>query len=627
MDEGCLKVIDIFRVTSSATQPFREAETSQNPQRIVAILRDIIDIMDIAFWELDTNYRIVSLNRKAEELYGENCIGKLCYRVAAKRDSVCPECPAQMVYDGAATSGRSEHYRTDTQGKGIYIDHIATPLKDKEGNLTGAFVLIIDITKHKLMEVELRNARDELEMRVEKRTAELTQAIKAQQMEILQRKRAEETLKNLSIQNNLILESAGEGIFGVDLKGNHTFINPAAAKMLGYEADELIGRHSHSIWHHTKTDGSLYPAEECPINMALKDGAVHNIRDEVFWKKDNTSFDVEYTSTPIIDNDKIVGAVVTFRDITKRKKIENALMKNEDNLRRLIERNPVAMAIAEKSWEFVFFNNRFIETFGYTIEDIPSVDHWWPLAYPDEHYRQKVVDSWKAAARKAIKDENETGSHEWRVTCKDGSLRDIEFRMASLQDVNIIIYHDVTERRKAEEFLRHLSTIDELTGLANRRAFDTFLDEEWKRSLRNKHQISTMMIDVDFFKNYNDTYGHLKGDECLKFVAQILKGVARRPGDKVVRFGGEEFVVILSDTDKQHTVSIAEKIRMDVEALNIRHVQSKISSCVTVSIGVASLIPQENMSPVELIKYADEALYEAKKEGRNRTFCYGGISD
>ena len=93
-------------VLSSVNQPSGEAETSRNPQRIATLLKDIIDVMDIAFWELDTNYKIVSLNRKAEELYGKNCVGMLCYRAAAKRDSVCPECPAKMVYDGAA-SGRS----------------------------------------------------------------------------------------------------------------------------------------------------------------------------------------------------------------------------------------------------------------------------------------------------------------------------------------------------------------------------------------------------------------------------------------------------------------------------------------------------------------------------------------
>ena len=190
--------------------------------------------------------------------------------------------------------------------------------------------------------------------------------------------------------------------------------------------------------------------------------------------------------------------------------------------------------------------------------------------------------------------------------------------MASLQEVNIVIYNDITDRKKAEELLRHISTIDELTGLANRRAFDTFLDEEWRRALRDKSQISMLMIDVDFFKQYNDTYGHLKGDECLKAIADVLERVTRRPGDKVARFGGEEFVVIFSSADYQYAVSIAEQIRMEVEALKIPHEKSDINSFVTISVGVALIVPNQNMSPIDLIKSADQALYRAKEEGRNR---------
>ncbi len=175
-----------------------------------------------------------------------------------------------------------------------------------------------------------------------------------------------------------------------------------------------------------------------------------------------------------------------------------------------------------------------------------------------------------------------------------------------------------SERKQTEELLRSLSNTDELTGLANRRAFDLFLDEEWRRALRDRRQISIMMIDVDLFKKYNDTYGHLKGDACLKSVAKVLESVTRRAGDKVARFGGEEFIVLLSSVDYQHAVSIAEKTRMDVEALRIPHEKSDINAYLTISIGVVSIIPQQNMSWIELIKSADEALYRAKEEGRNR---------
>jgi PAS domain S-box-containing protein len=140
--------------------------------------------------------------------------------------------------------------------------------------------------------------------------------------DITVRRQAEEELARLHRENELILSSAAEGILGLDLKGNHTFVNPAAAKMLGYEAEELLGRPSHSTWHHTKPDGSPYPREECPIYAAFRDGAVHRVSTEVFWRKDGASFPVEYASMPIYEQGRRAGAVVTFTDITLRKQAE-----------------------------------------------------------------------------------------------------------------------------------------------------------------------------------------------------------------------------------------------------------------------------------------------------------------
>ncbi len=144
-------------------------------------------------------------------------------------------------------------------------------------------------------------------------------------MEVAERKHAEESIEKLRRKNELILSSALEGIFGLDSNGKHTFVNPSAARMLGYEVPELIDKPSHKAWHHSKPDGSRYPEEECPIYAAYKDGAVHRISDEVFWRKDGSKFQVEYTSSPIVEEGKIVGAVVTFTDITERRKIEEKL--------------------------------------------------------------------------------------------------------------------------------------------------------------------------------------------------------------------------------------------------------------------------------------------------------------
>jgi PAS domain S-box-containing protein len=145
-------------------------------------------------------------------------------------------------------------------------------------------------------------------------------------LDITERKQAEETIKRLYNEKQLILNSAGEGILGLDIHGNHTFVNPAAARMLGYAADELIGMHSHTALHYKKVDGSPYAEEECPIYAAYKDGSIHRITEDIFWRKDGTSFPVAYTSTPIIESDTIIGAVVNFRDITKRQKLEAQLL-------------------------------------------------------------------------------------------------------------------------------------------------------------------------------------------------------------------------------------------------------------------------------------------------------------
>ncbi len=147
-------------------------------------------------------------------------------------------------------------------------------------------------------------------------------------------------LANLRRQHQLILDSVGEGVYGLDLEGNVTFVNPAAAAIIGWEMKDLIGKSMHAVLHHSKCDGSDYPSEDCPIYAAFHDGVVHRVENEVFWRKDGTSFPVEYISTPMHDEKgKLVGAVVTFRDITQRKLSELILQQaNEELEQRVRER-------------------------------------------------------------------------------------------------------------------------------------------------------------------------------------------------------------------------------------------------------------------------------------------------
>ena len=168
--------------------------------------------------------------------------------------------------------------------------------------------------------------------------------------------------------------------------------------------------------------------------------------------------------------------------------------------------------------------------------------------------------------------------------------------------------------------LEELAKKDGLTGIANRREYDERIAMEWSRAKRNKTELAIIMIDIDFFKKYNDTYGHGMGDAYLRLIATELDDIDMRPSDLFARYGGEEFIVLLPETSQENACKIAENIRMRVEALQIIHQASVVSPFVTISIGVASVFPQDNDYRA-LEKDSDEALYEAKENGRNRYFC------
>lgn len=185
----------------------------------------------------------------------------------------------------------------------------------------------------------------------------------------------------------------------------------------------------------------------------------------------------------------------------------------------------------------------------------------------------------------------------------------------SLKFENLALLEEV---RKGNDILRQASTIDGLTGLANRQSFDECMDREWRRAMRDQQPISLIMLDIDHFKLYNDNYGHQGGDECLKKVAAVIAGSVNRPADLAARYGGEEFMVVLPDTDIRGATEMAERLRIEVEVLGVPHAFSATASVVTVSIGVASLVPGQNMDPSQLIKLVDTRLYAAKHDGRNR---------
>lgn len=183
----------------------------------------------------------------------------------------------------------------------------------------------------------------------------------------------------------------------------------------------------------------------------------------------------------------------------------------------------------------------------------------------------------------------------------------------------LCLIHDLTLHKNLISELKQLSQVDKLTNLANRRRFDDYIQSEWGRCIRGQSAICALFIDIDFFKLYNDTYGHPKGDACLQSVAKVLTEFISRPSDLVARYGGEEFIAILPETSFEGAVDLAEKIRLKVESLKLEHKASSASEYVTVSIGVGCCRPQADDLYEGFIRKTDELLYQAKKSGRNKT--------
>jgi diguanylate cyclase (GGDEF)-like protein/PAS domain S-box-containing protein len=193
----------------------------------------------------------------------------------------------------------------------------------------------------------------------------------------------------------------------------------------------------------------------------------------------------------------------------------------------------------------------------------------------------------------------------------------------------MVAFRDITARKTAEqklyeanEIFKKLSTVDGLTGIANRRCLEERYDLEWNQALNDSTMLSILIMDIDSFKLYNDTYGHQGGDACLKQVAAALDELATTSGHFAARFGGEEFICILPQTSIADAISFATDVRTTIEMLGIPHLHSPFDNKVTVSVGVASAVPTHYMDKKELIEHADKAMYQAKLNGRNQVSCY-----
>ncbi len=180
--------------------------------------------------------------------------------------------------------------------------------------------------------------------------------------------------------------------------------------------------------------------------------------------------------------------------------------------------------------------------------------------------------------------------------------------------------------KKQMKLFENMAFLDGLTGIANRRQFDQELEKEWRRMMRQNAPLSLLLMDIDYFKKFNDHYGHAAGDDCLRLVAQTVARIIKRPGDLVARYGGEEFAIILPNTNESGAYAVAEAMRFAVDRLKLTHVTSLVTDHVTISLGLTSDIPERQANLQDFVNRADHALYQAKSSGRNRVQIEPSVS-
>jgi len=404
--------------------------------------------------------------------------------------------------------------------------------------------------------------------------------------------------------------------FSLDLNGYIQMLNKKTERVSGYKINELIGRSFFDfIDRHQKFIAIEY------FNKVLK-GDSQSFYTKMIHKVGNL-LDMNVTAVPIIVHQQVVGIIGYAVNITKQKQIEMELIESERRYRFITENSTDIISRHNADGTIVYISPIVENILGYTPEEFMEIF----IANPPK--TRSIINLVDHKVMNLKKGEIYTFSYEMQK--KNGNYIFLESTVKAFYDQVenkidgfIAVSRDITERKlfeeklqRTNEFLKHLSTMDGLTGIANRRRFDEFIETECHRAIESGLPISLVMFVIDFFKLYNDTYGHQAGDDCLKLITSTISLKINRSSDLFARYGGEEFAIVLPGTNLAGAVKVAEAVRCAVEEIKIPHSQSKVSKNVTISVGVVS---SETVSPNPklMIEKADDALYCAKNLGRNR---------
>jgi diguanylate cyclase (GGDEF)-like protein/PAS domain S-box-containing protein len=450
-----------------------------------------------------------------------------------------------------------------------------------------------------------------------------------------------------------VLEALPVGVVVVDPSGQCLYLNRTGHLLLGLKQVPQVPLEQLSRAYRWCQADSLtpYPWQQLPIVQALNGKAVYV--DDLTVHLPNTVIPLEARAIPVADaTGKVIYAIQTFQNVTVRKRAEAARQQSEHRMQKLTDNLPGVIfryvVDAQGREQFPYISPHAIDLFGLDPVVLMRDPHqFWALMFPEDEVairrllpqKNAAMEPWNLEYRvrlasgqvkwvqtQASPDRREDGS-----VCWDGLTLDITDRKHAetiLYDYRQHLEQQVQERtialQQANYELERLATLDSLTQIANRRRFDRYIEQEWQRLAREQQPLSLILCDVDYFKRYNDRYGHPMGDDCLQQVAQIMQDVIKRPADLLARYGGEEFAVILPQTNRWGAIQVAESLRAAIARQQIPHADSPISPYVSLSVGVACLFPSLEGQPKDLIEAADQALYQAKHQGRDRV-CFTPI--
>ncbi|MBM7868083.1 EAL domain-containing protein [Heliobacterium gestii] len=427
---------------------------------------------------------------------------------------------------------------------------------------------------------------------------------------------ARQTEKNLSAretQLSAVASALGEGLIVLDAEGRLTLINPEAERLLGWSMAELLGRNVHPIIHNRRYEGALLPESDCPVLKTIDDGKTYRSDEEYFTRKDGALFPVSLVSTPLRVNDRIIGAVAAFRDISERKEVEEKLLLAA----KVIENTTEGIMITDAKGIIQSVNPAFCRSTGYTESE--SIGNNPRLLKSGRHDGQFYRKMWCS-----MQESGQWQGEIWNRR-KSGELYAAWLTVSAIKDSHgrttqyAAVFSDMTEDRRNQERIKHQAYHDALTDLPNRLLFIDRLSQALAQANRNHHMLAVLFLDLDRFKQINDTYGHALGDLLLQGVAGRLRS-AVRDSDTVARLGGDEFTILLPQIS---TVEDAAKVAQKI-LCSFRHpwtFEGIPPFCTTTSIGIA-VYPSDGEEAETLMHNADAAMYRAKEQGRNHYQLY-----